>query len=225
MIRISADKNWEYLVGVYLGDGCVTHSNDGYPCFRLNTIDQDFAEATKGALQKFTDRPISIHCHAVSKSSKPNHSLRCGDPDICSRLVSETDGKKKLPDWIWSTDQDGRLAFIAGLMDSEGFVSKNSAGNAYMGFKSTDVWFDDFIRILNKAGIQVGKIGVEVPLKPHYRTPKRFTIKMRSWVDSGAYFNIQRKQRRVDEWGHAQLISETNMLGTSKGVMIEPNLS
>lgn len=206
----SAGKSWEYIVGVYLGDGCVTKAQ-GYPAFRLNTIDMDFAEAVKAALQQHTDRPISIHVHSVKKSSKPNVSLRCGDPDICARLVAETGGKQKLPEWIWLRDQESRLAFIAGLMDSEGFVSRNSHGSTYMGFKSTDAWFGDFVKVLNRAGIRIGKIGVEAPRKPGYRTPQRFTIKVQSWVDAGAYFNIARKQTRVDQWVQAQLTSEANM--------------
>lgn len=207
----SAGKSWEYLVGVYLGDGCVTKSSDGYPCFRLNTIDEDFAEATRSALRDHTDRPVSIHTHAVSKSSKPNWSLRCGDPIICKKLQEETGLKTHLPEWIWSADQGGRLAFIAGLMDSEGYVPVNGAGTTYMGFKSTDVWFMDFVRVLNMSGIQIGKIGVERPRFEGYRTPRRFTIKMKSWVDAGAYFNIQRKQQRVEKWVQAQLTPEANM--------------
>lgn len=205
----SAGKSWEYLVGVYLGDGCVT-MHQGYLTFRLNTIDLDFAEATKAALAEHTDHPISIHTHPVSKSSKPNHSLRCGDPRLAQRLRDDTDDKAKLPDWIWSADQEARLAFIAGLMDSEGYVARNGAGSTYIGFKSTDDWFNDFLRLLQMAGIQYGRIGVEKPRKPGYRTPRRVTLKKASWVGSGAYFNIARKQARVDEWA-AQLTSETNM--------------
>lgn len=224
MIGKSAGKTWEYLVGVYLGDGCVTYSKARRPVFRLNTIDLDFAEATKEALQDHTRHAVGIWTHPVSKSSKPNNALQCYDPVLCKKFVDETSNKQRLPDWVWTTDQNGKLAFIAGLMDSEGFVTQNSHGATYMGFKSTDIWFDDFIRVLNTAGIEIGKIGVEVPLKPHYRTPKRFTIKMASWVKSGAYFHIARKQARVDKWA-AQVTSETNMLGTPKVVMIEPSLS
>lgn len=204
MIGKSAGKSWEYLSGVFLGDGCVT-PRFKKSRFRLNTIDRDFAEATKQALLQHTDRKVGIYTHAVKKSSKPNVALYCSGPEVCERLVRETDNKQQLPAWIWTTDRAGRLAFIAGLMDSEGYVTKNAHGSTYMGFKSTDGWFDDFARVLNMAGIQIGKIGIEAPRKPGYRTPKRFTIKMRSWVDSGAYFEIQRKQRRVDEWAAANL--------------------
>lgn len=176
----------------------------------MNTIDEDFALATKEALARHSARRINICRYPVSKSSKDNYALRCGDPELSARLRFETNNKQALPDWVWTTDQEGRLAFIAGLMDSEGFVSHNQRGATYMGFKSTDVWFYDFVRVLNMAGIKIGKIGVEKPRLPHYRVPRRFTIKMQSWVSSGAYFNIARKQARVDAWA-LQLTPEANM--------------
>lgn len=196
----SAGKTWAYLLGVYLGDGCVT-KNNGRTVFRLNTIDRDFAEATKEALSALTSKAVTICTHAVSKSSKPNHALNCGDADICAALREETSDKAQLPSWIFTADREQRLAFIAGLMDSEGYVCvKEGRGQAHMGFKSTDVWFDDFLRLLQSVGIVHGKIGVEEPRKPGYRVPRRVTIKMRSWVDAGAYFRIARKQERVERW-------------------------
>lgn len=196
----SAGKTWAYLLGVYLGDGCTTIVQNRLT-FRLNTIDMDFAEATKQALETFSDRPVGLHTHAVSKSSKPNHSIRCGDPALCEALKVETNKKAKLPDWIYSTDKDVKLAFIAGVMDSEGYVSvKEGRGQAYMGIKTTDEWFPDFLRVLQSVGILHGKIGVEVPRKPGYRVPRRVTIKLRSWIDAGAYFRIARKQSKVERW-------------------------
>ena len=202
----SAGKTWAYLLGVYLGDGCVTdvfakHRGKTYPVFRLNTIDSDFAEATKEALETFTEYSVSIHSHAVSKSSKPNWSLRCGDPRICEALKLETDSKARLPSWISTADKETKLALIAGLMDSEGYVVvREGRGQAYMGFKSTDLWFDDFLRLIQSVGIVHGKVGVERPRKPGYRVPRRVTIKMRSWIDAGGYFRIARKQERVEKW-------------------------
>lgn len=196
----SAGKTWAYLLGVYLGDGCVT-TNNGRPVFRLNTIDRDFAEATKEALSTLTEKAVTICTHAVSKSSKPNHALNCGDVAICEALKAETDSKDKLPDWIFTAPKDVKLAFIAGVMDSEGYVSvKQGRGQACMGIKSTDLWFLDFVRLMQTVGVLSGKVGVEKPNKPGYRTPRRVTIKMRSWVDAGAYFHIARKQERVERW-------------------------
>ena len=207
MIGQSVGKSFAYIVGVYLGDGCVTtQTSKGrytYTVFRLNTIDADFAASTKSALEELGSRWATVSVHAVSKSSKPNHSLAARHDDLCARLVELTDGKKKLPDdvFLWSGDE--QIAFIAGLMDSEGFVAANknpTNRRYYMGFKSCDLWVPDFIRLLESVGVMVGKVSTEAPRKPGYKVPMRFTIKMQSWIDAGCYFNVQRKQTRVWEW-------------------------
>ena len=217
----SAGKSFAYILGVYLGDGCVTlqvsynsgHETKWYPVFRVNTIDADFAEAVKTALADLTDRPVSIHTHEVKKSSKPNHSLRCGDPVLCAKLVEDTDSKKQIPSYVWDWTKAEKLAFIAGLMDSEGFVSKNHQKDTsfYMGFKCCESWVPDFVRLVESVGIRTGKLSVCPPYKDGYRTPMRFHINMLSWVRVGAYFKIARKQARVAEWNARRLSSETNM--------------
>lgn len=171
--------------------------------FRLNTIDEDFAKATKAALEALSKHKVSLSCHAIAQSSKPNWALALGDRALCQRLMADTEKKRIIPGYVLGWTRDLKLAFIAGLMDSEGFVAANSNHTGrrfYMGFKSCDPWVPEFVRLLQSVGIEIGKIGVERPLKPGYKTPRRFAIKMQSWVDSGARFNIARKQKRVDEW-------------------------
>lgn len=207
MIGQEAGKSFAYILGVYLGDGCVTTwraaGKSDRLIFRLNTIDEDFAQATKTALAQLTDYTVTLSRHAVSKSSKPNWALALGDRVLCERLVTDTEKKRIIPSYVSEWPREQKLAFIAGLMDSEGFVAANSNHTGrrfYMGFKSCDPWVSDFARILQSVGIEIGKIGIEKPLKDGYKTPTRFAIKMQSWIDSGARFNIARKQRRVDEW-------------------------
>lgn len=211
MIGQDAGKSFAYILGVYLGDGAVTTARaEGRAerlVFRLNTIDQDFAEAVKAALGQLTTYAVSLCCYPVKKSSNPNWALACGDRAICERLIADTDRKKKIPAYVWEWPREYKLAFIVGLMDSEGFVAGNSNTTGrryYMGFKSCDVWVPDFVRLLQSVGIQHGKIAVEKPLKPGYKPPTRFAIKMQSWIDSGARFNISRKQARVDEWANTE---------------------
>jgi hypothetical protein len=202
----SAGKDYAYIIGVYLGDGCVTHTPEGYLVFRVNTIDEDFALAIKSALCRLSNSPVNICKHEVKKSSKPNYSLRFGDQIVCRRLVETTCNKMFLPaTWIeWSKDM--RKSLIVGLMDSEGFVAANSNPTNrryYMGFKCCDPWIYDFMRLLQSVGVIHGKVQVEKPYKLGYKPATRFTIKMQSWLDSGMRFNIKRKQDRVDEWAEA----------------------
>lgn len=198
MIRREAGKSYAYLLGVYLGDGCVTRYNNGI-AFRLNTIDEDFALAVKEAIGSLSDVPVRIWKEEVKKSSKPNYALCCADEQLAEQLVASTNGKLELPD-VGEFSKD----LIIGLMDSEGFVAKNTNNHTnrgfYMGFKSCDVWVPDFIRLVQSVGLRIGKVQTERPYKPHYKAPTRFHIKIQSWVDSGMRFNIKRKQDRVDLW-------------------------
>lgn len=212
MIGREAGKSYAYVLGVYLGDGCVTKYN-GRMAFRLNTIDQDFALATMEALKDVTSVPTRIWKHEVKKSSKPNFALCCADPLLCEMLRKDTQYKTQLPSWLLCPPHGEALkAFITGLMDSEGYVAEKThckTGRAYyMGFKSCDTWIPGFIGLLQSAGLKIGKIQTEKPYKPHYKRPTRFHIKMQSWVNSGMRFNIKRKQQRVDKWADTVPYSE-----------------
>lgn len=206
MIGQSAGKDYAYILGVYLGDGCVTTTGtEKTPVFRLNTIDADFAEAVADALERLTGVKPNINRRSVKRGSD-NYAISRVCRPLTGTLVADTSGKLEIPSYVFSWGKGLKLAFIAGLMDSEGFVGANknpTNRRYYMGFKCTSEWVPDFIRILNSVGIKTGKIGYEAPRKPGYRAPIRFTIKMQSWIDAGGYFNIQRKQRRVLEWAES----------------------
>ena|SRR5678815_5374057 len=227
MIGREAGKSYAYLLGVYLGDGCVTHHTSGKLVFKLNTIDEDFALATKAAIENLGGK-TGLYKYEVSKSSKPNHALVCSDQDLCLRLRADTSNKTKLP--LLEGEQAKQM--IVGLMDSEGFVAEKTehkTGRAYyMGFKSCDVWVPDFVKLLQSIGIRLGKVSECPPYRAHYKTPTRFHIKMQSWVDSGMRFNIKRKQDRVDRWARTvpyterkvfprRLTSETSTPEARKG--------
>lgn len=211
--RQSDGKSFAYLLGVYLGDGCVTFVQ-GYYRFRLNTIDQDFAEATVDAIKDVTGEWCPIHGPYQDKrfsKSAPQFQICSLNQEMCKELMSQTESKRVIPDWIHAADKDVRLAFIAGLMDSEGFVAENknpTNRRFYMGFKSCDTWVPEFVRLLEKTGIRIGKLMSEEPRKPGYKTPWSFRVKMQSWIDSGAYFRCSRKQSRVEKWAEFPAYSQ-----------------
>lgn len=230
MIGREAGKSYAYLLGVYLGDGCVT-TQAGKRVFKVNTIDEDFALAIKAALENVSTYKVGICKYEVNKSNKPNYTVRSGDLVVCALLTTLCDYKQSLPMMIgW--DAGMKKAFIVGLMDSEGFVAEkteNKTGRAYyMGFKSCDRWVRELIGLMQSVGLQIGKLQTEKPQKQHYKAPTRFHIKMQSWVDSGMRFNIKRKQDRVDRWAATEpysersryprkLTSETSTLEARKG--------
>ena len=198
----SAGKAWAYLIGVYLGDGCV-YNHQGYLAFVLSVKDEDFVEATQAAISEMSDRPVQRNTYQDPRfpNAAMQYRLRSGDVRMCAALREITKDKKEIPAWLFSAPKDERLAFIAGLMDSEGYVSIEKGGRrGTLGFKSTDDWFEDFLRLTQSVGIIHGKIGIEKPRKAGYRTPRRVSFNIRSWVEAGGYFNIERKQRKVVEW-------------------------
>lgn len=202
----SAGKSFAYVLGVYLGDGCVT-KDQGYERFRLNTIDLDFAQATAVALDSLGKYRSIINGPYHDKrfsNSRPQWQLYYGGTELCATLKELTQSKQQLPESIFSASREDRLAFIAGLMDSEGFVAEGKQNPTnrrfYMGFRCCDIWIRDFVRLLEGVGIKISDFSAEKPYKDGYKVPFRFTIKMQSWIDSGAYFAIQRKQQRVLEW-------------------------
>ncbi len=98
---LKPSKNFAYVLGVYLGDGAVTvwrmEGKTDRLVLRLNTIDEDFAEATRAALTELSDYKVSLSCHPVPNSSNPNWALALGDRALCQRLVADTNRKSTIP--------------------------------------------------------------------------------------------------------------------------------
>ena len=239
MIGQPAGKSFAYILGVYLGDGCVTRVGPR-KVFSMSTIDPEFAEAVRGAFFEYGATGGKIYGYMQPhKSKRMQYSMQIKHDAICKTLQEDTKCKQAIPPYVFDWPTENRSAFVQGLMDSEGFVAANSNKTNrryYMGFKSCDVWVPDFIKILQGLDIKIGKVQIEEPLLPHYKPPTRFTIKMASWVKSGIKFSIKRKQRRVEEWASCdaytqrarhprRLTSETNTLDLPfKGEMTESAL-
>jgi len=207
----SAAKSFAYILGVYLGDGCVRANDMAYT---QSTIDKDFAEAVVRALADISDCPARVTYQEKPKKDQncsPAWTVYCSDRTLGRRLVADTEKKQKIPEYVFGWGREVQRQFVIGLMDSEGFVAANHQHRGYewqatnrsfyMGYKSCDPWVPELIRLMEGIGLKLGKVGQEQPRKPGYKTPTRFHVKMQSWIDSGCRFNIARKQDRVDQWG------------------------
>ena len=198
------------MLGVFLGDGCVTpketkrllNGKPSNPVFRLNTIDEDFANAVASALRKISDKKPWIGKHAVKGSKNPNYSLRCPDFALCSMLLTDTQYKKCIPQYVVEWPRELQVQFVIGLMDSEGYVAEHKGSHTnrrfQMGFKSCDVWVRDLHTLMERIGIKASSVKDLEPYRSHYKKSTRINIKMQSWIDSGARFNIKRKQDKID---------------------------
>lgn len=211
----SAGKSYAYILGVYLGDGCVTKYCVSKPLtFKVNTIDTDFADKISKELSSLCNTIIHRSQQTDKRWSKNSvlYQVGCPDQELCLKLRKDTNSKSVIPKYVSGWGNELIKEFVVGLMDSEGYVKGRKTINIEngstqltnrmfnMGFKSCDTWFFDFMKIVNLLGLKTGKVTVDKPYKDGYKTPQCFSIKMQSWVDSGMRFNIDRKNRRVDEW-------------------------
>jgi hypothetical protein len=109
------------------------------------------------------------------------------------------------------TNKDAIKSFIAGIMDSEGWVSvsrhkhlrKNGVlyeKNVYqLGVTASDGWIVDFIEFLRKQGVKTGVLK-RMKTVTGKKQMLRFLINKWSWIENGLYFTVQRKQRRIEEF-------------------------
>jgi hypothetical protein len=211
----SAGKSYAYILGVYLGDGCVTkYGGSNTLTFKVNTIDTDFADKISKELSSLSSIKIHHSQQTDKRWSKDSilYQVNCPDKDLCLRLREDTNNKSIIPQYVLKWDKELVKEFVVGLMDSEGYVKGRKTINVEngstqltnrmfsMGFCSCDTWFYDFMQIVNSLGLRTGKVTIDKPYKEGYKTPRCFSIKLQSWVDSGMRFNIARKNDRVDKW-------------------------
>lgn len=213
----SAGKSFAYILGVYFGDGCITNERKR-KVFRLEVMDEDFAlefvkqlESLK-AHNKFYKIENSRYIQGYS------YIVVCRQYDLINTLLEDTNNKTTIPDYVYKWNKENKLAFIAGLMDSEGFVSqrtkimKNGLPSFQMGIKMDFNILKQFKKILQSVGIKTGKFSLTKTIV-NIQTAN-LSININSWIDSGAYFNIQRKNKKVQEY-----YSNTNLneytLGTA----------
>lgn len=192
----SAGKDYAYILGVYLGDGWIYQRTPNSWSFGLETIDKEFAECT-------ADRIEVLIGHRPNVRFREDRKIwtLVSSGDVFRIMKEDTAGKKFIPDYVKSWCRESQVAFIEGLMDSEGWIAKRTKGTIsqyQMGFSCTSSWTYDFYNIVRSLGIQCGQ--------PHILHAKEkqdvisFTINLSSWCESEVKFNIARKQNRVNEY-------------------------
>lgn len=206
---------YPYLLGVYLSDGHIYMDKNpkrGNYQFKLNTIDKDFAENVVKALEVTSGKKTPIFLrenHHSSFKGKPQWYLRHYGKEFCMKLKNDTANKSKLPKMVNWTRED-KLALIAGIMDGDGYCQKGKPRGRtqyQVGITWKNIELDSLRRLMQSLGMKVGSIRhseITDSIK------KRMTINVRSFIDSGGYFTITRKQSRLIDYTRAPI-------GTTEG--------
>lgn len=195
------DKEKAYLLGIYLGDGCC-HKSKGYG-FCIISGDKDVIEKAKIISNGITKKDCQLQ--EIMPNKTKLYRFRTYSKELFNFLTSETENKSKIPEAIINSNKEIILEFVAGLMDTDGYISSgiNSFGcqRYSLGFVNSAQWIDGFIMILRNFGIKVGK----KTLKRKYRSNKekdcyQININLRSFIEHDFYFNCKRKQELLEKY-------------------------
>lgn len=192
-----------YLFGVYLGDGCCSKFTKHYN-FNIVSEDEDVIEKTMQSVNLLFKKNYHLTYIKPNKTNLFRFTVS-SNKQLFEMLRLETDNKTRLPSFVMNSDFETKTELIAGLMDTDGYISsgRNKFGQQKfsLGFINSGKWLDPFISLLQQVGVKVGK----KTLKKKYRSSKekdcyQININLRSFVESGLYFNCQRKQQILEKY-------------------------
>lgn len=198
------NKNLAYIIGVFLGDGTICSDKR---TFCLQTIDRDFAEKTQKSIETLSKNSVRLVERArKTKADRTVYAVYASDVVLCRLLSGKTSGRKNLPIDFASWDKVLRDELISGLLDSEGYVSMTKVHvyngepcfDMKIGIGACDPWIYELHQFLQEVGIKVGAITRE-KIKSG-KIFAKFIFNKKSFIDNKLYFNIFRKQQRIENY-------------------------
>lgn len=198
-----------YIIGVYLGDGCVTYNVDlrnKYPrryfTFKINSIDLDFTQHVRCSLIELVNNNVVINkIDSDRYSTGYIYNISVQNENLCQLLVSLTNKKEFIPRMIFEETKENQLEFLSGCMDSDGYVAIAnkilSRSRFQLGIKKHKGWIDDLPYVLEMLNVKLKRREICAPNKEGYEETIRLILDIESWVNSGCYFNIARKNNKI----------------------------
>ena len=138
-----------YLVGLLIGDG--SYGYDNTPC--LSNCDPEVLDYVKSKYK------WSLNAEHITKDNKLYQEIRI--KGICPELrkigiYGQTKTKKRLPDCYQTLDKENARQLIAGLFDTDGYISKT---------ETAAVLYQSTREILEQVQILLYKFGVYATIK------------------------------------------------------------
>lgn len=210
-----------YATGLLLGDGClsaVPNSNCSTLHRRttISSIDVDIVDEFKRIVEK------TFGCDSKIRFIPESHCYEYGTSKgiVFDYFAENTAHKTKFPDSLKYATKPEKLAFLAGLLDTDGFASmtrhperiqdgyhKKAREQFRMGFTNTR-FIMELVELLDRLQIKYGKIWVNNHQTDHIKFKKvgkqltRFTIPINpmSFIEQGGYFRCERKQAKLRQY-------------------------
>jgi DNA-binding transcriptional regulator WhiA len=191
-----------YTIGALLGDGSVKHHvsinsagimSKNYMVVIAN-MDRECVDRVCGELNRFCNTQYDVK-EFINPNGTTMYRLAINNENIFTFFYYFIQDKMFIADEIFRASREARLNFIAGLFDTDGSIAQYSGYYRISYAARLRTLVEDVARLLQKLGVKVGKIHEQVS---GYGTTI-YVIKpnIRSFIDSGCYFYIQRKADRL----------------------------
>jgi ribonucleoside-diphosphate reductase alpha chain len=148
-------KDLSYLIGYFLGDGSLSKTKNG---LRIRFFDssKDFLEEINKVIKRLINKDYSIQ---RDKRSKNNYILTIYDNTLIEKIIELTGTKPgsktfniKIPNYIYKSDIENIFSFLAGLIDSDGYVDKNKKSISFS--TASQFMKDDLVYLLSLLGFK-----------------------------------------------------------------------
>ena len=175
----------------------------------LKCCDLDFIEKWRDTIKSITGFEYKISKHNPGTGNgahRQQYKLRVAQKELVDEAERITAHKSKIPDEVINGDNKIKVAFVQGLMDSEGWIQCNlSGGLGYdtmtLGFGCTDPWFDDFYQLVKTLGLRTSRIFKINPDKKKNgddgKPFRLFHMDIPSYINAGLGFTMKRKADRL----------------------------
>lgn len=207
-----------YSMGFCLGDGYLqTYSAQkggkwyALQVMRMGKPDRDVLERVQAEIEDVFGVKYAITPRILA-SGLQFYQLHAYRRDIFDFFAINTAMKTAIPEPYFSAPDNIKRDLVAGLMDSDGWISHRLMGENSerwdLGFGSTK---RDLVAglaaIMRSVGVKVGTMGEYK--KDDYRLFYRIHPNVRSFVESGCYFHSARKAQKLADCQRYMLGSET----------------
>ena len=201
-----------YLLGIYLTDGYIHRGSS----LRLAVVVLDKEICDRMALAATSLFQKSPMIRQVVKMYKEQEKLYwkieiCSN-SLCEWLSQVTNGKTRIPDFVFSESREWKLEFLAGALDGDGFATfstnryKTKSGKSPTWYAQLGIcgvrdntYLNDVPRLLDQLGVKY-YIGYTPPRKEGYLEQQRILIRPESFLLNELYFYVQRKKDKVSRF-------------------------
>lgn len=206
-LMCTTDKCFEvmaYSIGAMLGDGTVgsyvVKCRDGMTTTHntaLRMMDLECVQRVCDEINSLFDKSYTVVPYFNPNGTKM-YQLAIGSGTIYRFFEHYVGEKLLVPDEAFRASRKAKVDFIAGLFDSDGYVTSHS-GYYRVGFASRHRSFvEDVSRLLQKIGVKVGKIYTQT--SAYNTTMSVIKPNIRSFIESGCYFRIPRKAEKLAKY-------------------------